>query len=357
MKYSKHYEEAKQEFIEKAIELNMQHQSYPLSGDYSIDTAHLMKGGESSLLIMTSGLHGIEGYVGSALFQVFMDRCMASFSGDILLIHGINPKGMTEFRRVNANNVDLNRSFLTSFEDLNGKANPSYQQISAFLNPKGMKGYAQANWAFVKGLFKVLAIAKPAALREAILKGQYEDQQGIYYGGQGVQEESAVILDIMKEWFIKPYAAVTVIDLHTGYGPRYDMSIVNSMLETKSTESFKEKFDYDRVLGLNKEEFYEIEGDFIDALYRLHADLIPEKTFYGTTFEFGTLGEGLVSEIRSLKTMIFENTYHQGHLKKDCYQKLIKQMKALYLPNEKKWMAKCEQDFLKAIKGIVTLNN
>lgn len=355
MNYSIDYEEAKRAFVEKAKGMGMQHRSYPLNNDFSIDTASLVKSGDGSLLIMTSGLHGIEGYVGSALFQVFMDQCLTSFSGDVLLIHGINPKGMTQFRRVNANNVDLNRSFSKSFEDLGAKANPSYQKISEFLNPKGMKGFAQANWDFVKGLLKVLAIAKPASLREAILKGQYKDHQGIYFGGQGVQVESEVVVDIMKEWFIKPYTTVTVVDLHTGYGPRYEMSIVNSMLETNSTEYFKEKMGYTRILGLNKEEFYEIEGDFIDYLYRLRAELIPEKTFYGAAFEFGTLGEGLISEIRSLKTMILENAYHQGHLKKDCHRKLISQMKDLYLPNENKWMAKCEQDFLKAIKGVAKL--
>lgn len=355
MIYSKDYKEAKMLFIEKAKQLNMQYLAYPLSNDFSIDTASLVQGDNTSLLIMTSGLHGIEGYVGSALFQVFMEQCLASFSGDILLIHGINPKGMSDFRRVNGNNVDLNRSFLKSFEDLSAKANPSYRQISSFLNPKGMRSYAQGNWDFFKGLFKVLTIAKPAALREAILKGQYEDQQGIYFGGKELQEESALVMDIMRAWFVKPYTSVTVVDLHTGYGPRYDMSIVNSMLETNSTQSFKEKLGYDRVLGLNKEEFYEIEGDFIDYLYRLQAEIIPEKAFYGATFEFGTLGEGLLSEIRSLKTMILENAYHQGHLKKDSYQKLIHQMKALYLPSEKKWMEKCEQDFIKAIKGIATL--
>ena len=83
-------------------------------------------------IIHSSGTHGIEGYLGSAvqirfLHELFMKNekqlndsnnnqhstSTLSTRRKILLIHSINPYGMRHHRRTNENNVDLNRNALT----------------------------------------------------------------------------------------------------------------------------------------------------------------------------------------------------------------------------------------------------
>ena len=67
------------------------------------------------VFILTTGEHGVEGYVGSAVLQRFIDLYMPRFNPDntgLLLVHTINPWGMKHKRRTNAKNVDLNRNFV-----------------------------------------------------------------------------------------------------------------------------------------------------------------------------------------------------------------------------------------------------
>jgi murein tripeptide amidase MpaA len=74
---------------------------------------------ESSVqrLLITTGEHGIEGYLGAAFLQwfaaEFLPRLDPRRTG-LLLVHAINPWGMARRHRVNRSNVDLNRNFLAT---------------------------------------------------------------------------------------------------------------------------------------------------------------------------------------------------------------------------------------------------
>jgi predicted deacylase len=75
-------------------------------------------------LVLSSGLHGMEGFAGSATQLTFIKSHLAqSPSADrrIVLLHVINPFGMANLRRVNGSNVDLNRNFLRDKQQYQGK--------------------------------------------------------------------------------------------------------------------------------------------------------------------------------------------------------------------------------------------
>jgi hypothetical protein len=66
------------------------------------------------VFILTTGEHGVEGYVGSAMMQLFIEKYMPKLdprTTGILLVHAINPWGMKHHRRGNRDNIDLNRTF------------------------------------------------------------------------------------------------------------------------------------------------------------------------------------------------------------------------------------------------------
>ncbi len=89
------------------------------------------------LFVLTSATHGVEGYVGSAVQQMFLKELTKKISLDnlgLLLIHGVNPYGFKYKRRVTENNVDLNRNCSTDktlFESLNS----GYSDLNGMLNP------------------------------------------------------------------------------------------------------------------------------------------------------------------------------------------------------------------------------
>ena len=68
--------------------------------------------------VMSAGVHGIESFVGSAiinwLFKEKIEELVDDQTG-VLLFHCINPFGYENKRRVNENNVDLNRNFILNF--------------------------------------------------------------------------------------------------------------------------------------------------------------------------------------------------------------------------------------------------
>ncbi|NIP94329.1 MAG: DUF2817 domain-containing protein [Akkermansiaceae bacterium] len=90
--------------------------------DLTIDVGIL--GWESDpALVLSSGVHGVEGFPGSALQLAFLDGLYRKPAGSgirYILIHGINPHGFAHLRRFNEGNVDLNRNFLGGKNEYSG---------------------------------------------------------------------------------------------------------------------------------------------------------------------------------------------------------------------------------------------
>src|SRR5512141_1418980 len=107
------------------------------------------------VLLFTTAEHGVEGYVGSAMLQRFIETYMPKLEPKktgILLVHAINPWGMKHHRRGTAKNVDLNRTFI--WNDGFGPAfNPDYDKIHSFLSPSSkIKNIAISNLVYMIGL-------------------------------------------------------------------------------------------------------------------------------------------------------------------------------------------------------------
>jgi hypothetical protein len=69
------------------------------------------------LLLISSGVHGVEGPTGSAVMRLFMAEFTnpdALAETGMLFLHALNPYGFATGRRFTENNVDLNRNASTS---------------------------------------------------------------------------------------------------------------------------------------------------------------------------------------------------------------------------------------------------
>ena len=114
------------------------------------------------------------------------------------------------------------------------------------------------------------------------------------------------MMALYRDTFQK-YGQVLHLDMHTGYGPRYQMSLVNSVFEKGNSQVFVEKFGYPLVVAANTDEFYELRGDMIDYVYTLWQNEFPEKRLYANSFEFGTYGDSIWGLIRSIFAISLEN--------------------------------------------------
>jgi hypothetical protein len=355
--YPKDYEDSKAQLQlkidhlkKKGFEITIS--SHEISQNLSIDRIVInTKIKPKNRLVIDSGLHGIEGYLGHACMIVFLDEFLQKISPDteIVLYHPLNPFGMKYYRRNNENNVDLNRNFSSNQFS---SENPGFEKAIAFFKPRKYSGIMRANLSFYFNVIKMISKFGTSTLKEATLLGQKIAKEAIYYSDTKYQSSTIFVLNEIEKNF-EDIEQVIWLDLHTGYGPRYQMSIVNSKQEKENNLEFSKHIDYPRVLGLNADDFYDIDGDMIEMIYSMNAKKEKPISLYATCLEFGTLGESIFKSIQSLKAMLFENSSYftpQNSRFKAYTRQLIKKQ---FMPSELKWRTKAYSDFKLSLTGIL----
>lgn len=332
------------------------------SDDLTIDTINApAQDLFENLLIITTGEHGIEGYLGSAILKLFTEEFLNRINPEntgLLLVHGINPYGMKYRRKSNENNVDINRNFVMKWNELNKQINLNYKSIVSFFQPPSQyRGSIGEGLNFAAGLLKTIKKIGVSSIERALTLGQYEFDRGLYYGGT-TYEPSTRYMRKLYETLPIPYKNVLHLDIHTGYGPANNMSVVNSKHEKRSSEELKKAFNYPQVLKTDANEFYEINGDMIDYMYRLFESKFPDKNLYSTTLEFGTIGDGIFDSLKTLKITISENQlYFNGAKSEKNSRKIKDDFDLLYAPRDKAWRENAADKFRQAAEGILIAEN
>ncbi len=198
----------------EALELNA---TGPRGEVLSIDAARVGPAAPKRLVVVSSGLHGVEGYFGSAVQLQLLERRLPHHplpeGVGMLLLHALNPFGMAWKRRVNEDNVDLNRNFLRPGEAYGG-APDGYAALDGLLNPPSPPGLVST---FVpKAVWAILRQGMPA-LKNAVAGGQYEFPKGLFYGGSGPTETHRLLENALPRW-VAGAERVLHIDFHTGLG-------------------------------------------------------------------------------------------------------------------------------------------
>ncbi len=347
------YEKAREDFRQLYSQLSKQYKmeltSYSIVDNLTMDTIEFIPDRKEKLLCMTTGLHGIEGYIGSILIKFFIEHLLSKIdlnTTHIILNHSINPYGMKYRRKVNENNVDLNRNFLKSFHDL--PENKGYEELKDILLPKKMTKYVIDKYKFYLTIIKLMLTKSQKVIKEAVLLGQYDYPNGFFFGGNRKEKSTDILINLFHKLMKETYNQRIFIDLHTGYGPKKQMSIVNSPLEKRTVQKMIMDFKYPYVQKANGDDFYKINGDMIDYLYH-----IINENDYATCFEFGTLGDHILAQLKSLRLMIQENCIYHYNTNERLNDKIKEGFNQLYCPSDKSWLEKVKQDFYQATYGIL----
>ena len=325
-----------------------------------IDSFYLpSKAEKTNLIVLTTGVHGMEGYIGATMLDVFFREIYPTLEDDtgVLVVANVNPYGMKYFRRYNENNVDLNRNFILDWDSFDLASNKEYPKVDTFLGPTGKIG--NGLWhevGFYMSLAKTALTEGADTVSDALLTGQYEYPQGVYYGGNGDEASTVYLKDVFSRCLDSDYENIVHIDLHSGYGPRYNMVIFNSVYETMNEAESVAAFGYDHVIAYDSESFYATTGDTTDFFYRLAEQKQAEAELYSTCFEFGTIGEEFFDTILSLKYTIDENRNHWYPTDNAVTEQIIHEnYMELYYPTETQWREKTVADFKTAAMGILNV--
>ncbi len=167
------------------------------------------------VLLIVSATHGVEGYAGSALQSAWVELGPAIPDDTaVVLVHGINPFGFSFDRRVNEDNVDLNRNFVDWSQPV--PASPDYDAIASLVVPPEWTAEAQAE--STAALLDLVVAEGLEKVQAAISGGQYSHPNGVFYGGTGPTWSHRSLREILTK-FAAAAARVTIVDLHTGLGP------------------------------------------------------------------------------------------------------------------------------------------
>ena len=309
------------------------------------------------LLVITTGLHGIEGYIGSAILRLFIDEFLPRLdpeSTGVLLIHSLNPWGMTHWKRINVNNVDLNRNFISGDFSSTKLVNNDYKPLLPFLCPgRPVGGLIIEKWNFALKLLTTVIRLGTSRLREAALMGQYDYPSGIYFGGYSLQEETRILMKLYQDTFTG-YKRIVHLDLHSGYGPRDQMTVVTSPLDSRTAVEIKQQYQLARVAGANPAEFYSMHGDMNDWEYDMVRTEKTGSSIFAANFEFGTYGEAFLSEARSLRITILKNQKNIFGGSATTADWIDREYRELYLPDDPVWFEKARQDARLAFNSILS---
>lgn len=314
---------------------------------------------QTNLIVLTTGVHGIEGYIGSVMLDVFWEeiysREINKANTGVLVVANVNPYGMKYHRRYNENNVDLNRNFILDWGTFDKTVNKDYPKVGSFLGPKETMGNIIVHeLSFYGSMIKELIEDGADTISKALLGGQYEAPEGVYYGGNGDEASTTYLKDVFKQTLESEYENIVHIDVHSGYGPRYNMVIFNSVFETMNEAESVALFGYDNVIAHDSEAFYPTTGDTTDFYYRLKEQLGTNNTLFSTCFEFGTIGDSFLDSIISMKYTIEENQNHFNPSSNSITNEIIKERyQELFYPTEKDWREKTVEDFTTACKGVL----
>jgi hypothetical protein len=324
-----------------------------------IDSFYLpARDAQTNLIVLTTGVHGMEGYIGAVMLDVFFTDIYPSLNTGntgVLVVANVNPYGMKYMRRYNENNVDLNRNFILDWDSFDRSSNTEYPKVNTFLGPTGK--IRNALWhevGFYLSLGKTAITDGAGTISDALLTGQYEYPQGVYYGGDGDEISTGYLKDVFSQCLESTYENIVHIDIHSGYGPRYNMVIFNSVFETMTEAESREIFGYDYIIAHDSESFYATTGDTTDFFYRLAQQKKADATLFSTCFEFGTIGDAFFDTILSLKYTIDENRNHWYPTDNATSAEIIRQnYLELYYPTETAWREKTVADFKAATLGVL----
>lgn len=269
----------------------------PRGESLSTDVAWLGDERPRNVVVHLAGVHGIEGFAGAAIQRRVIGHPPTIPSrAALVLVHAVNPFGMAWLRRVNENNVDLNRNFLGPGEEYRG-APSVYARIDGFLNPPGPP---RRDGFFVRAAWNVLRFGF-GELKQAIARGQYEYPRGLFFGGRELQPGPRQLID----WLAQRLGNVecgAAIDVHTGLG----RSAADMLLVPESGDS--DRFALlRRLLGPGVTPMHEVTSSYriTGGIHEGILRLFPTARPLWVTQEFGTYHPFVV-----LDSLRAENRWH-----------------------------------------------
>lgn len=303
--FSPHYAAGRDRFLSLARENNAKIRSFlnnvglgPHGEDYAADIAWFGPDDASKVFFCSSSMHGLEGPAGNAAQVAWLiDGRAKDLPPDtaVLLLHGLNAWGYANITRLTENNVDLNRNFLDFSKRL--PKNPYYEHAFDLVRQDKLTPEVLADVsAEYERLKKEIG---PGATYVAVNAGQYEDPEGISYGGHAPEFGHRIVRDEVLPQ-LKTRSHVGLLDWHTGVGDYMETAyLISGGVDSAAGARACDWWGEEKVKGWKlapEEQLWaddfseqEIEKSTPGQMYNVLPDWLGKVPVTGGIIEFGTM--------------------------------------------------------------------
>jgi Protein of unknown function (DUF2817) len=333
--FAANYAEARGKFRAAARGAGAMLESYanPAEGpdgvDLSTETAWLGPRQAERLLIVMSGTHGVEGFLGSGLQVALLRSGIAEELArklGLLMIHALNPSGFAWIRRVTEGNVDLNRNFVDHDRPYPGNA--GYEALRQAICPREWNATARAAADAILNAYS--ATHGAMALQSAISTGQFVDPEGLFYGGRAPTWSNRTLRQILKRE-AKAARHVALVDFHSGLGPYGKGEIIDNHLSPHP--GFQRVKDWFGAEATSTEDGSSSSANVIGDVTIALDETLPRAAVSGLTLEFGT--EPVHEMLDALRA---DNWLHvHGRLASAQGRKIKARLRQAFYPDRSDW--------------------
>ncbi len=330
--FSAGYREARARFRQRGQQAGAALSSCAIQSEeeLTIDVAIIGPADSDRVVVLSSGIHGVEGFLGSAIQLAWLDQMRGGLTIEnlrVVLVHAINPYGFANLRRCNEDNVDLNRNYCRTESQYSGSPE-RYAQLDRLLNPP----YPARRF----DTFKLQAIGNLfrfglAALKESIAAGQYDFPKGLFFGGHGPCESTRLVQSGIAEWIGNCHDIVH-IDIHSGLGSFADCRLLLVQPEDDpDCHWYRSTYKTMQVEPLAVADgcAYVASG----AMGTWLRDRFQDRSYHFVTAEFGTY-----SPLRVLAALRWENQVHLHNSPADrLYQSAKQELVECFCPRSSRW--------------------
>ena len=218
------YQESRHSFLKAAEKRKAKITTYPhgLRGftneELATDVCYYGPKGPEKCIIVSTGVHGVEGYAGSAiltqLFAQQLDGLDLPKGMGILAVNFVSSHGASFATRSDIGNINLNRNFLAHPDQ--HVDNPEYREISWLINPTELDHSWSDGIRFFTKYRKKWGLRK---IQEVLTRGQYVEPKGVEFGGFEASPTNLMLRGILHTHLPKSVQACIFLDVHTGLGP------------------------------------------------------------------------------------------------------------------------------------------
>jgi len=339
------YDICRGSFIDAANHRNVALSTYalqgfagPLNEKLATDVAVLGLTEAENVVVVSSGVHGVELPLGSMLqcrwLGAAQEICSTDKNVRFVFVHALNPFGAAHGLRNDQENIDVNRNFVDF--DNKPETSKSYRLLANAFSPTRLNPFALAD-AWRKLLTFGLVTHSISEFKQALAGGQYDFPDGLYYGGNHASWSRRTWQSIVKNHVIAPNLQnVWHVDLHTGDGPRGKMQILVSTNAGSPLHERAKLLGDSESVSLTQPSFAKLSGDIVDYWTRLN---LPENCIVTPiAIEVGT-SEFCIEGLDVLHAMITRNAlkvrYNDRH---HASAKIIQRTREKFAPiDDNRW--------------------